>query len=198
MTTETNQENFDPVNDKKSNSEFKAAFDGGDFHDDDAAEKTAALGEEVLSLRTENSELKDRMLRTLADMENLKRRTEREKQENLKYSLERIMTDIVPVLDVFSSALEKTTNPDDAAQNTAIYSGMEMVHKQLLSTLSKHGLERHQSLGTNFDPNLHQAVQRVEDDTVSSEVVKQVYAEAYTLNGRLLRPAMVSVAVPKS
>ncbi len=147
---------------------------------------------EVLSLRNENSDLKDRLLRTIADMENLKKRTEKEKQDTIKYSLEKVMQDLIPIIDVFSTALK--AERDKSKEENSLLAGTEMVFKQLIQSLKKHGLEMHDSLGKDFDPNLHQAIQKVEDTDVKGEVVKQVFGEAFTLHGRLIRPAMVVVA----
>ncbi len=153
---------------------------------------------ELDGLRAENADLKDKYLRAVAEMDNLRRRTEREKQETAKFALERVMSDLLPVLDVFETALQSTRQAQAASADVqAFAAGTEIVHKQLLSTLEKHGLARLQSLGQPFDPNLHQAIQRIDDESCTSETVAQVFAEGYLLHGRLLRAAMVAVTVPK-
>lgn len=157
---------------------------------------------EIDHLQAENAELKDRYLRAMAEMENQRRRAERDKADTIKYSLEKVMAELLPVIDVFESALQGTarqSHSDDQSNSLqAFVSGTELVYKQLIAALTKHGLERLQSEGQPFDPNKHQAIQRIEDESVTEETVSQVFAEGYLIHGRLLRPAMVAVSVPKS
>jgi molecular chaperone GrpE len=153
--------------------------------------------EEIHRLATELSDLKDRHLRSLAEMENVRRRSEKERVDLVKYGLETFMKELLPVLDSLLTAL-----PDDESasrrskEDDSYFSGMLMVKKQLLDVLQKNGLEPINAAGCPFDPNLHQAIQRVESADVTADTVKDEYARGYTLNGRLLRPAMVSVLTP--
>lgn len=147
----------------------------------------------VKELEAELQEAKDRYLRNLADVENMRKRQERERADLLKYASEKLLQDILPVLDSF----EKAIQVQQEASNPVI-EGVRMVHKQFVHILEQHGLRGVESQGKAFDPNLHQAIQRVESDEVPSEIVKDEYQKGYTLNGRLLRPSMVSVFVPKS
>ena len=133
-------------------------------------------------------------MRSVAEMENLKRRHEKQKADAIKFGLESLMKNLLPVLDGFdkSSEVSEETVLADYQQ------GIELVRKQLSDALAKSGLEGFDSKGEPFNPDLHQAIQRVEDAEVSEELVKDEFQRGYKLNGRLLRAAMVSVVVPEN
>lgn len=144
-------------------------------------------------LEADNRDLKEKLLRSMADIENMRKRHQKEKADLSKYGNEKLMEDLLPALDSFSSALSS-----QESQSVEAYAdGVLMVHKQLLSIMEKHGLKGFDSQGEEFDPNLHQAIQRVEED-VKQETVKEEFQRGYHLNERLLRPAIVSVSVPAS
>ena len=155
---------------------------------------------ELTRLQQEAQEFKDKYVRAYAEMENIRRRHERDRAELIKYALENVFKDFLPVLDSLEKAL-----PDDAANapqgngsgaDRSYYEGMLMVKRQLLEVCRKHGLEEISAAGSAFDPNVHQAIQRVESSDVHIETVGSEYAKGYLLNGRLLRPAIVSVLTP--
>jgi molecular chaperone GrpE len=155
--------------------------------------------EKIRHLEDEVQEHKDRYLRTLAEMDNMRRRHERERQDLLKFASEKLLQDLLPVLDSFEKAVTaggatSASGAQDAGN--AIVEGIRMVHKQLTHVLETNGLKAVDAVGKTFDPNLHQAIQRIEGD-VGEETVKDEYQRGYTLNGRLIRPSMVSVLVPK-
>lgn len=157
-------------------------------------------GAELDKLAQEAADLKDKYMRAVAEMENMRRRMERERTDLIKYGLENVFKDFLPVLD----SLEKAMPDDEAgmpkangASNESYLAGMQMVKKQLVDVFRRHGLESIQSRGQTFDPNLHQAIQRVESADVQVDTVGDEYARGYLLNGRLLRPAMVSVLTPQ-
>lgn len=141
------------------------------------------------SLRTENGQLKDRLLRTLADFENLRKRTEREKADYFRYAVSGVMKDLLPVLDNFDRALEHAEEGDE------FHKGVLLIYKHLFEVLQKHGLTPIEEAGVHFDPNIHEAVIREEDESVPSHTVVAVLQRGYFLHDRLLRPAMVKVAV---
>lgn len=158
----------------------------------DSDKGTDIQDEKIRQLEEEVQEAKDRYLRTLAEMENMRRRQDRERQDLLKYASEKLLQDLLPVLDSF----EKASAAGGAEAGNAVVEGIRMVHKQLTQVLENNGLKAVEAAGKTFDPNLHQAIQRLEDD-VEQETVKDEYQRGYTLNGRLIRPSMVSVLVPK-
>jgi len=141
------------------------------------------------ALRDENQQLKDRYLRTLADFDNLRKRTEREKADFFRYALAGVLKDILPVLDNFDRGLEHAEEGDD------FHKGMLLIYKQLFDVLQKHGMKPIDESGVHFDPNIHEAVVREEDDSVPSHTVTAVLQKGYFLHDRLLRPALVKVAV---
>lgn len=150
-------------------------------------EETAGEGGD--SLRSENAQLKDRLLRTLADFENLRKRTEREKADFFRYAVSGVMKDVLPVLDNFDRALEHAEEGDD------FHKGVLMIYRQLYDVLTRHGLKVIDEQGVHFDPNVHEAVIREEDPSVPSHTVVAVLQKGYFIHDRLLRPAMVKVAV---
>jgi molecular chaperone GrpE len=156
--------------------------------DDNPGAGTAA-GPVDDALREENQQLKDRYLRTLADFENLRKRTEREKADFFRYALAGAMKDILPVLDNFDRALEHAEEGDE------FHKGVLLIYKQLYDVLQKHGLKPIDEEGVHFDPNIHEAVVREEDPDVPSQTVVAVLQKGYFLHDRLLRPALVKVAV---
>ena len=143
----------------------------------------------VPSLEQENRALKDRVLRTLADFENYRKRSDREKADFFKYALANVMRDLLPVLDNFDRALEHAEEGDE------FHKGVLLIYKQLFDLLQKHGLKPIEESNVRFDPNIHEAVVREEDDSVPSQTVVALLQKGYYLYDRLLRPALVKVAV---
>lgn len=141
------------------------------------------------ALREENQQLRDRYLRTLADFENVRKRTEREKADFYKYAVSSVMKDVLPVIDNFDRALAHATETDE------FHTGVLLIYKQLYDVLQKHGLRPIEESGVHFDPNIHEAVVREEDDSVPSHTVVAILQKGYFLHDRLLRPALVKVAV---
>ena len=143
------------------------------------------------------SQADDRYLRLRAEMENMKKRVAREKDDLYRHALENIMRDLLPVLDSFAKGFTALGHDTNLAQ-TPFAAGMKLVDEQLRKVLADHGLQAISSCGELFDPRLHQAIRREESSTVTNETVAEEYAKGYQLHDRLLRPAMVSVRVPTS
>ena len=141
------------------------------------------------ALRTEHQALKDRYVRTLADFDNLRKRTDREKADFFRYAVANVMKDLLPVLDNFDRAL------DHAEEGDEFHKGVLLIYKQLFDVLRKHGLNPIDTPGVAFDPNIHEAVIREETDAVPSHTVVEILQRGYFLHDRLLRPALVKVAV---
>jgi molecular chaperone GrpE len=131
-------------------------------------------------------------------MDNLRRRLEKEKADAIKFALENFFHELLPVLDSFDRAIPDQNGGEAQDADAGFKSGINMVKKQLFQVLSKHGLEAVQSIGQPFDPNVHQAIQKIESDTAKQEMVGSEFARGYLLRGRLVRPAMVSVLSPKA
>lgn len=135
----------------------------------------------------ENEEIKNSLLRLQADFTNYKNRVEKEKFETIKYASEKIMGEILPVLDNFERAL------DSMDSDNSYFEGVELIYKQLLDVLSGNGLVEIEALGEIFDPNIHHAVIMEESEDQESETVKEVLQKGYTLNEKVIRPSMVKV-----
>jgi molecular chaperone GrpE len=163
---------------------------GNDEAETQVDETAAALA----LAQEELAQLQDRYLRLVAEVDNVKKRSAREKADAHKFGNERLIQDLLQVLDSF----EKAIGGQQEADADPILAGFFMVQRQLQAVLAKEGLEAVSALGSTFDPNLHQAIQRTESSEVTSDQVSQEFAKGYLLNGRLLRPAIVSVAIPKS
>jgi molecular chaperone GrpE len=156
----------------------------------DGAEVVAALTREV-------AELKDKHLRVLAEMENLRRRTEREIADGRLYAITGFARDVVGIADNMRRALE-TVGPGvrEAADGgvKALIEGVELTERELLKVLEKHGVKKFEPLGEKFDPNLHQAMYEVPDPLVPPGTVVQVAQAGFKIGERVLRPAMVAVS----
>jgi molecular chaperone GrpE len=146
----------------------------------------AAGGDEAL--RQENQELRNRYMRTLADFDNLRKRTEREKADFFRYATSAVLKELLPVLDNFDRAMEHSQDDD-------FHKGIELIYKQLYDVLYKHGLRPIDQTGVHFDPNIHEGVVREEDPSVPNYTVTAILQKGYFLHDRLLRPALVKVAV---
>lgn len=157
-----------------------------------------ALVRQLAEKMQENQELKekleaehDRLLRLAAEMENYKKRQERERAELKDFAIESLVKEILPVLDSLELALE---HGRQQASLESILKGVENIRKALAATLAKFGITPIQALGQKFDPAFHNAVMQREDPSVEDQTVIQELQKGYLLKNRLLRPAMVVVA----
>lgn len=164
---------------------------------EEAASETEAVeeaAEEVLDpekLAADLAELNQRFLRTAADFENYKRRTAQEKDDLLKYSNAKLMGELLPVLDNFQLAL-RTPGESQEAQN--VIKGVEMIYRQMVQALEQAGMTKIEAVGQPFNPNLHEAIMQVDDDTVPEDTVVEELRAGYMLKERVIRPSMVKVS----
>ena len=170
-----------------------------DYGASDPAENVEAEAHlaELEQLRAENAELREKILHGLADMENLRRRTEREKQDAGKYAISKFAQDIVGVADNLARAIQSLgsdTEAHNAETVSNLISGVEMTDRELHNVLSRHGVTKLDPMGEKFDPNFHQAMFEVENKDVPNGTVTQVVQAGYQIGERVLRPAMVGVA----
>lgn len=134
----------------------------------------------------EIAELKNEMLRLRADTENIRRRLNKEKQDSIQYSNERLIKEVLPIFDNLERALAAAeTNPDSLKQ------GVEMISKQFLALLEKEKVKPIPALGEKFDPNIHEVLSQVESDEHEENTVIEEYSRGYFLNDRVLIPARV-------
>jgi molecular chaperone GrpE len=140
-------------------------------------------------LAAEKNEASDRLLRARAEFDNARRRAERERSEFVQFAAMDLVREILPVLDDFERALKV-----EAADRHYV-KGVELIYQRLFETLKKMGLEPIQTAGAQFDPNLHQAVDRVQTKDAADMSVLEEFQRGYNFRGKLLRPSMVKVAV---
>jgi molecular chaperone GrpE len=155
------------------------------------AADSAMADAEVAKLAADLQDLRQTLLRRQADFDNYRKRIEKERGEDSKRYTARMVEALIPIIDGFEHALAAHREP--AYENYR--KGFELIYKQLLDNLTKLGVERVEPVGQHFDPHLHQAVERTETDEAEDGTILQAYQPGYVFHGRVLRPAMVRVAV---
>ncbi|MBI2167732.1 MAG: nucleotide exchange factor GrpE [Candidatus Omnitrophica bacterium] len=140
--------------------------------------------------------LRDKLLRNAADYDNARKRLQKEREEFIKFSQERLLRELLPILDNFERALPhlEESGPDAKDSLKALTTGIQMISKQLLKVLAGHGLNRFSSVGEPFDPHRHEAVDQVEEEGPEDVVIKEILP-GYLLHERVLRPAKVEIRV---
>jgi len=162
----------------------------------DNADVSEELAGDLEGLLAENADMRDRLLRTMADMENLRRRTEREKEDTARYANSNFARDVLTIGDNLRRAIDHVP-ADAAAQDPALKSfleGVELTERELLNMLEKHGVTKIEPLGQRFDPNQQQAMYEVPNTDVPDGTVVEVMQAGYTIGDRVLRPALVAVS----
>ena len=187
MTEDTNKTGPDAAT---SEAEAQAA-------ENNAGQTSSTEDSALEALRAENGELKDRFLRLAAEMDNLRRRTERDVKDAKSYSVAGFARDMLAVSDNLRRALEAIPAEARAAADqglTALIEGVEMTERSMLSALERHGVKKIEAEGQKFDPNFHQAMFEIPNPNVPNNTVVQVVQAGFTIGERVLRPAMVGVA----
>ena len=154
------------------------------------ADPPSAIDDRIAKLEAEKEDLRKTLIHRQADFENFRKRVERERHEESRRATGHSIQLLLPVLDTFERALAAHDDPTYAEYRK----GVELIYKQLWETLAKQGLERIEALGKNFDPHVHQAIERVETDDHEDGTVIDVLQPGYIFHGRVLRPATVRVA----
>jgi molecular chaperone GrpE len=163
--------------------------DTGGLATDAEINEVDMLKEQLEAKEAKAKENYDLYLRAMAEMDNLRKRTAREKADTIKYGKEEIIKDILPFLDSMDRALEHA----DTSDARAFIDGIRLMQDQLLCCLQKHGVERIESMGEDFDPNLHEALMMLDSaDHRDNQIVSEM-EKGYLLNGRLIRPSRVCV-----
>lgn len=150
-----------------------------------------ALAVELEKLRAEKEELLQTMIRRQADFENFRKRTERDRHEEGRRGVERLIMDLIPVLDAFDRGLQAHDDPAYEEYRK----GITLIRKQLWDAIARHGVQRIEAAGKMFDPHQHQAIERLESEEFPDGFIVHVFQDGYTFHGRVLRPAIVRVAV---
>ena len=166
---------------------------------DASAEQVDPRDEKIANLESQLAEAETReresVLRVKAEMENLRRRTEIDVEKAHKFALEKFINELLPVLDSLDRALE-VANKDSEAM-VGMVEGIELTRKSMLDVVAKFGVQVVADIDVPMDPNVHQAIAMVESDEIAAGNVLMVMQKGYTLNGRTIRAAMVSVAKAK-
>jgi molecular chaperone GrpE len=151
---------------------------------------------DAAALAKEVAEYKDKLLRSLAEMENLRRRTDREVADARAYGVSGLARDLIGVADNLRRALEAASESAAVIEGPAkaLHEGVELIERELLKVLERHGIKRFDPQGAKFDPNFHQAVFEVSDANLPVGSVAQVIQPGYMIGERVLRPAIVGVA----
>lgn len=147
---------------------------------------------ELEALRRENTENKDKYLRLLAEMENTRKRLQKERQEHIQYALQNVIADFLNPIDHMENALGYTDNMPDQVKNWAV--GFKMILEQFKDVLTTNGVQPFKSVGAHFDPHSHEAVEMVETDKQEPGTIVEESIKGYKMGDRVIRPARVKVA----
>lgn len=197
MSEQPKDERAPEENTAAKNEYAETAATGEAFQAGEAGQGEAADYEVVVRLVKENEELKDRALRIAAEMENLRRRTQRDVQDAKSYAISNFARDMLQVSDNLERALAAI--PAEAKESgdagfKALIEGVELTGRAMLSALERHGVKRINPEGERFDPNFHQAMFEVPNPEIPANTVVQVVQTGYVIGDRVLRPAMVGVS----
>lgn len=152
--------------------------------------------EKIAELEKENADLKDQLLRRAADFDNYRKRMIKEKQETFDYANANLLADLLESLDNFDRTVEASATATDVK---TIVDGIKMVKGSLVQMLeNKYGLASYAVEGDEFDPDIHEAIGRVEEEGIEKETLKQIYLKGYKLKDKVIRNAKVMVSVPKN
>ena len=186
----------DDKNDAREASEDRPKAANPEHGKNGAPEAADARAADADAQAAENAELKDRLLRAMAEMENVRRRTEREKQDTARYAISNFARDVLTIGDNLKRAIDHVP-AEAAAEDPALKSfleGVELTERELLNMLERHGVTRIEPAGQRFDPNCHQAMYEVPDLDVPEGTVVEVMQAGYMIGDRCLRPALVAVS----
>ena len=199
MIDESSSKKDGVTTDTADESEVDEEQERGAAEVDETIEQSAETSHDTddsASLETQLEELKEALLRSQADVQNGRRRAERDIENAHKYAIEKFIKDLLAVLDSMERALELAATTDGF--DMAMLEGTQMTHKLLLDTVSRHGVEVVDPAGERFDPQQHEAMSMVESEGQEPNTVTAVMQKGYKLEGRVIRAAMVVVTKPKA
>ncbi len=160
---------------------------------DEKSENSAEYETAEPSLEEQLAETKDQLLRSLAEVENIRKRSQREKEETAQYAVTSFARDLLSVADNLNRAVESLSSSDQK-EAKGLLEGVEITEKELLKVLEKHRIKKIEALDQPFDPNFHQAMVEIPSEDKEPGTIIQEMQIGYTIAGRLLRPALVGVA----
>ena len=199
MIDESSSKKDDVTTDTADESKVDEEQERGAAEVDETVKQNAETSHDTddsASLETQLEELKEALLRSQADVQNGRRRAERDIENAHKYAIEKFIKDLLAVLDSMERALELAATTDGF--DMAMLEGIQMTHKLLLDTVSRHGVEVVDPAGERFDPQQHEAMSMVESEGQEPNTVTAVMQKGYKLEGRVIRAAMVVVTKPKA
>ncbi|MHB1661690.1 MAG: nucleotide exchange factor GrpE [bacterium] len=167
----------------------------------EAGDEFKYLKNALKNIKKEYEDLNSNYLKSLADLENYRKRMNREKEESLKYSNEKLLRDLLPVLDFLDLAIGHSAyylEQDGSGNLKSFVDGIKLAHGEFIKILKNYGVEIIETSGKNFDANFHEAVEMVEDSDEPDGKVLQERRKGYLYKERLLRPSMVSISKPKN
>lgn len=196
MSKENNKKNWIDSFKKVNTTNSEAVSDNNGKKTEEEIKKTAddVQAEPLIDLEKENADLKDKLLRTLAELENTRRISVEEKEKTLKFATTSIVKDLIPIMDIFYKAIDDVKDREKDEYFKSFYDGIEMTFNEFKKLFDKNKIERLFPMGEKFDPNLHEAIAHIEKEGVESGVIIEVMQPGYTLNGRVVKPAMVAVS----
>jgi len=187
--------------DSKKNKKKKSEINTNETENDENfqnSDDNKDYQEKIIKLQEDLSIAKEGKLRLLAEMENLRKRVEKEKIESIKFGSINLSRDILSPCDNLVRALDSLSNGEkNDKDNKSLLNGLRMVHQELIAILEKHGVKKINALNEKFDHNFHQAMMEIESDDAESGTVVQELQAGYTMHDRLLRPSMVGVSKKK-
>ena len=198
-STETQETQTESQTESQTQTEEKAECQENSTEQTEApAEEPKELTpeEKIAELEKENADLKDQLLRRAADFDNYRKRMIKEKQETFDYANANLLADLLESLDNFDRTVEASATATDVK---TIVDGIKMVKGSLVQMLeNKYGLASYAVEGDEFDPDIHEAIGRVEEEGIEKETLKQIYLKGYKLKDKVIRNAKVMVSVPKN
>lgn len=153
------------------------------------------LKKRIEDLEKESFDFKDKYMRAMAEVENIRKRALKEKQETTKRANRNLLLSLLNFMDNFERAV-KAAIGDSNIENSEYYQGIKLIHKQFIDFITEQGITEIEALDQDFDPNVHEALTMIEKPDITTEKVIEVYAKGYKLNDELLRTAKVVVAKP--
>ncbi len=187
LNQENTAENNDVEHEELSGQEMEQADDNQSSNQEDEQE----LANKIKELEAQLEEKESRYLRLLADFDNFRRRTKLDREADEKYRAQNLITNLLPAIDNFERAMQ--IDPDNE-QTKALLEGVGMVYRSIIEALKTEGAEQIEAVGSQFDPNLHQAVMQAEEEGAEENIVLEEFQKGYLLKDRVIRPSMVKVS----
>ena len=180
---------------EEENTEAENVENDGQSEENAEEDEIVSLKKRIEELENESADMKNKYMYAMAEAENIRKRTAKEKIDSIKRANKGLLLSLLTFMDNFERAL-KAGEKDTNVQGSEYYKGIELIHKQFIDFMHDNGVTEIESLGEEFDPNVHEALTMIEVPDIDKEKVVEVYAKGYKLNDELLRTAKVVVGKP--